>query len=267
MRAGLFLPIFDELADARLLGDLAAKAEAAGWDGVFVWDHVYYRAPVRSATDPWTAMACIAMATSRIAFGPMVTPVARRRPHVLARQVAALDQLSKGRFVFGAGLGLDASGGELSRFGEQTDDRLRATMLDEGLSLLTGLLSGHPVDHRGEHFTAVDVQFEPAAFNGHVPIWVAARWPHLRPLRRAASHDGLFVIDVEEPADLAAATDVIRMNRSGGLEGFDVVVELTRHQPADQWEQAGASWWLARFDPFSVTEAQVRERIKQGPQN
>ena len=265
MRAGLFLPIFDDLADARLLGDLAADAEAAGWDGVFVWDHVYYRPPVRAATDPWTAMACIAMATSRIRFGPMVTPVARRRPHVLARQVAALDRLSDGRFVFGAGLGLDASGGELSRFGEQTDDRVRAEMLDEGLSLLTALLSGEQVDHRGAHFTAADVRFDPTPVRRRVPIWLAARWPNRRPLRRAARHDGLFIIDVESPADVAAATDVIKVERGGELEGFDVVVELAPDGSPERWERAGATWCLAAFDPFSVTEADVRRRIERGP--
>lgn len=135
-RHGIFLPIFDELADPRLLGELGAAAEARGWDGMFLWDHVTYRAPVRAVTDPWIALACVAMQTSTIALGPMVTPLARRRPQVLARQVAALDRLSGGRFVLGVGLGLDASGRELSSFGEELDDRRRAEMLDEALALV-----------------------------------------------------------------------------------------------------------------------------------
>jgi alkanesulfonate monooxygenase SsuD/methylene tetrahydromethanopterin reductase-like flavin-dependent oxidoreductase (luciferase family) len=266
VRAGLTLPIFDELADPRLLGELAAEAEAEGWDGVFVWDHVTYRAPARSATDPWTAMACIAMATSSVLFGPMVTPIARRRPHVLARQVAALDQLSGGRFVLGAGLGLDSSGGELSKFGEELDDRVRAQMLDEGLALLGDLLAGGRVDHRGSHFTAIDVQFEPAAVDGRVPVWVAGRWPNRRPLQRAARHDGLFLIDVPAPTDLSAVAEIIRESRVDGLEGFDLVVQLTDGQSPQPWEAAGATWWLACFDPFTVTAAEVRQRIKRGPQ-
>ena len=130
MRAGLTLPIFDGLADPRLLADLAATAEQAGWDGVFVWDHVVYRSPVRAATDPWIATAAMAARTERVALGPMVTPLARRRPQVVARQAVALDHLSGGRLVLGVGLGLDRSGGELSRFGEELDDRRRAAMLD-----------------------------------------------------------------------------------------------------------------------------------------
>jgi alkanesulfonate monooxygenase SsuD/methylene tetrahydromethanopterin reductase-like flavin-dependent oxidoreductase (luciferase family) len=259
VRAGLFLPIFDELADPRVLADLAAEAEAAGWDGVFVWDHVHYRAPVRAATDPWIAMACIATSTSRIRFGPMVTPLARRRPHVVARQVAALDQLSGGRFVFGAGLGLDASGGELSRFGEELDDRTRAAMLDEGLGLLRELLSGEPVDHRGRHYTAIDVTFVPAA--PAVPFWIAGRYPNQRPLRRAAAHDGLFLIDVTAPDDLARAVEVVAAHRPVGLDGFDVVVELDGDADPAPWEVAGATWWLAAFDPFTATVEKVRHQI------
>ena len=149
MKLGITLPPFGELADPRVVRDLAVAAEAAGWDGVFVWDHVDYRAPVEAVGDPWITMAAIAAATERVVTGPMVTPLARRRPHVVARELVALDLLAAGRLVFGVGLGLDGSGGELSRFGEETDDRRRATMLDEGLDLLTGLLSGEPDRPRG----------------------------------------------------------------------------------------------------------------------
>jgi alkanesulfonate monooxygenase SsuD/methylene tetrahydromethanopterin reductase-like flavin-dependent oxidoreductase (luciferase family) len=258
IRAGITLPIFDELADPRLVGDLGAEAEAAGWDGVFVWDHVYYREPVRAVTDPWTALACIAMQTSRVALGPMVTPVPRRRPQVLARQIAALDQLSGGRFVFGAGLGLDGSGRELSRFGEELDDRVRAGMLDEGLALVQALLGGETVDHAGDHFTARDVTFLPA---GRVPIWIGARWPNKRPLRRAAAHDGVFLIDVDSPDDLRGAVEVIGEAR-GNLDGFDVVVQLDEGQDPTPWEAAGATWWLTRIDPFTVSVDAVRRRIR-----
>src|SRR5512145_701631 len=156
MRRGIFLPIFDDLADPATLARLAARAEDRGWDGVFLWDHVLYRAPVAAVTDPWIALAAMAGATGRIELGPMVTPLARRRPWVVARQAVALDHLAGGRFVLGLGLGLDSSGGELSRFGEETDDRRRAAMLDEGLDVLAGLLSGERVDHRGEHYTVDD---------------------------------------------------------------------------------------------------------------
>ena len=118
-RRGLFLPPFDVLADPALVAELAAEAEEAGWDGVFVWDHLLYADPVREIADPWICCAAIAVATSRIQLGPMVTPLSRRRPQVLARQAASLDRLSGGRLVLGFGLGDDGRVGELSRFGEE----------------------------------------------------------------------------------------------------------------------------------------------------
>jgi alkanesulfonate monooxygenase SsuD/methylene tetrahydromethanopterin reductase-like flavin-dependent oxidoreductase (luciferase family) len=61
-RRGIFVAPFDELADPNTLAELAASAEAHGWDGLFVWDHVRYRAPVRAVADPWVALAAVAAA-------------------------------------------------------------------------------------------------------------------------------------------------------------------------------------------------------------
>ena len=105
MKRGIFLAPFDELADPRLIAELARDAERAGFDGFFLWDHVDYREPVQAILDPWVCMAAIAAATERVLIGPLITPPARRRIHKLARETATLDLLSGGRFVFGAGLG------------------------------------------------------------------------------------------------------------------------------------------------------------------
>ena len=265
MRYGLTLPIFDELADPRLLAELAARADAAGWDGVFVWDHVLYREPVRAATDPWTALAAMALATSRVRIGPMVTPLARRRPQVVARKVAALDHLSGGRFVLGTGLGLDGSGGEFARFGEPADVRVRAAAYDEALGLVRGLLSGRRVDHVGPTFTADGVRFLPTPLQAEVPIWCAARWPHRRPLVRAARHQGVALIDLGGPADVAEARTVLGELRADDLDGFEVVVQRPAGDDHRPWAAAGATWLLTAFDPFSVTADDVRRAIDARP--
>src|SRR6476469_8082458 len=155
-RRGLFVAPFDSLADPRVVGDLAATAEAAGWDGFFVWDHLQYGERVTALADVWTCCAAVAMRTEKLLRGPMVTPLARRRPQVLARQAASLAVLSGGRFVLGLGLGDDWVG-EFSAFGDEADPRARGRLLDEGLEVLTGLLSGRPVHHEGPHYTARDV--------------------------------------------------------------------------------------------------------------
>jgi alkanesulfonate monooxygenase SsuD/methylene tetrahydromethanopterin reductase-like flavin-dependent oxidoreductase (luciferase family) len=259
LRRGLFLPIFGELASPTVLAALASEAEAAGWDGVFVWDHIDYRRPVTDVTDPWIALAAIALATDRVTIGPMVTPLARRRPQVVARQIAAVDSLASGRFVFGAGLGMDTSGGEFSRFGEPADDRLRAEMLDEALPLLRALLDGGRVDHQGDYYTALDAQFLPAPTT-RVPFWIAARWPNRRPVVRATRFDGLFVIDVDDPSVLTDVLEFVTAAR-GSLDSFDVIVRTRDNSSSAKWEAAGATWWLADFDPFSCDAAAVRKTI------
>jgi alkanesulfonate monooxygenase SsuD/methylene tetrahydromethanopterin reductase-like flavin-dependent oxidoreductase (luciferase family) len=265
---GLFVPPFDVLADPRVVADLAVDAEAAGWDGFFVWDHLLYADPVRAIADPWICCAAVAARTTRLVFGPMVTPLSRRRPHVLARQAASLDLLSGGRLVLGFGLGDDGSVGELSRFGEETDARTRAAMLDEGLDLLAGLLSGDRVQHEGTHFTARDVELLPtAARPGGVPVWIAGRWPNRAPLRRAARWDGLFVIGTEAPDDVRAAHDAVAQLRSsnGRAGASDLVVRI---QPGDEvapWADAGATWVLTQVGPYEMDLDVVREVVRSGP--
>ena len=133
MKRAIDVGLFDELADPRVAARLAARAEERGWDGFFVWDHIAYRAPVRAVADPWVALAAVACATSRVRIGALVTPLSRRRVHKVARETATLDLLSSGRLIFGAGLG-SARNNELEPFGEVTDPRERARLLDQGLA-------------------------------------------------------------------------------------------------------------------------------------
>jgi len=120
----LFLPLFDELAEPSVVATLSAQAEQAGWDGVFVWDHLAYREPVVDVADPWITLAAIACATSKVRIGPMVTPLPRRRPVKLAREITSLDRLSHGRVTLGVGIGGDGAG-ELSSTGAARRRRTR----------------------------------------------------------------------------------------------------------------------------------------------
>lgn len=261
---GLFLPPFDDLADPGALIGLAREAEEAGWDGFFLWDHIDYRAPTERILDPWICLAAVAAHTRTVRLGALITPLARRRPHVVARQTATLDVLSGGRMVLGAALGLDRSGRELSAFGEELDDRTRAAMLDEALDVIAALWSGQRVDHDGPHFAARDVRFLPAPVQRpRIPVWVGGRWPAKNPLRRAARWDGYFPVDLDGPAamaDCAAAVAGLR----GDLDGFDLVAGTGPWDDIGPWEEAGATWWLAAF-PRDATRDDVRRRIHAGP--
>src|ERR671923_1536821 len=121
MHYGICLANIGTYADPRVGVRVAEAAETNGWDGVFIWDHLaFVWGP--PAADPWITLAAIASATARVRIGTAVTPVARRRPHVLAHEVATLDALSRGRVIFGAGLG--GSSSEFGKFGEPTDEKV-----------------------------------------------------------------------------------------------------------------------------------------------
>jgi alkanesulfonate monooxygenase SsuD/methylene tetrahydromethanopterin reductase-like flavin-dependent oxidoreductase (luciferase family) len=260
----IFLPIFGELADPRIVAELAAEAEAAGWDGVFVWDHMLYRPPVTDIADPWITLAAVAAATERVRIGPMVTPLPRRRPHKVARECLSLDRLSSGRLVLGVGSGGDP-GGELTAFAEELDPPTRGRMLDEALDVLVELWSGEPVLHRGEHYVAEDARMRPVAVQQpRIPIWVGARHGYRRPLARAARFEGLFPIDVDHPDQLADMLAEVHGRRLAA-DPYDVLVapDAGAADPS-AWFDAGATWWAADFDPFTVDAATVRAVIREG---
>jgi alkanesulfonate monooxygenase SsuD/methylene tetrahydromethanopterin reductase-like flavin-dependent oxidoreductase (luciferase family) len=250
-RRAIFIAPFDELADPNTLAGLAEGAEPEGWDGLFVWDHVRYRAPVRGVADPWIALAAIAAATDRIRLGPLVTPLARRRIQKLARETVTLDHLSGGRLVLGVGLGSDRYG-ELGPFGEVVDPRERARLLDEGLARLASYWGG---------------EFEPVPVQSpRIPVWVGARWPNRRPLRRAAHWDGLFPIDLPGPEALVELADEVSALRTemGNDRGLDLIVDLPPGADPGPWEAAGATWILTEFG-VGATEKEVREWIEEAP--
>ncbi len=285
MNYGLYLPYFGAFADARLLADLACEAEQAGWNGFFIWDHIN-RAWVTEVVDTWVALTAIAWNTTKIHFGPLVTPIPRRRPWKLARETASLDRLSAGRLVLGVGTG--GLGGlikEWENFGEEPDLRTRAEMLDEGLDVLNGLWSGKPFAYTGRHYQVKDTQFIPAPVQSpHIPIWVAGNWPHRPPFRRAARWDGMVPqVDPKQGDELVQLKQAIQYTREQRKSdtNYDVVysTSLPAGDPAHlaervaQYAEAGVTWLLEQLYPQHFggewqgnwpVEA-MRQRIRQGP--
>jgi alkanesulfonate monooxygenase SsuD/methylene tetrahydromethanopterin reductase-like flavin-dependent oxidoreductase (luciferase family) len=248
-RRGIFVAPFDELVEPTTLAELARSAEQRGWEGLFLWDHVNYRPPVRAVADVWIALAAVACATERLRIGPMVTPLSRRRVQKLARETVTLDRLSGGRLTFGVGLGSERNG-ELEPFGEVVDPRERARLLDQGLERLTAFWAG---------------EFEPTPIQEpRIPVWVAGRWPNRRPLLRAARWDGFFPIDLNGPDDLAVLSGELREVREDQGGAFDLVVEVEPGAETGPWESAGATWVLTSIDSPPRLE-EVRAAIDAGP--
>ncbi|MEV6286061.1 LLM class flavin-dependent oxidoreductase [Kribbella sp. NPDC051770] len=283
MRFSINIPNFGDFADAHTVARVAVAAEQAGWDGLFLWDHVVHTKAKRVGQpfgDPWMLMTAAALATSRITLGPLVTPVARRRPEQLARQVATLDAMSGGRVVFGAGLGGPIDD-EFGSFGDETDPKVLAARLDEGLQLLAEYWSGSPVNHEGEHYRVRDVTLLPATVSRpRPPVWIAGYWPRKAPMRRAARWDGAVPLfqnanhgvapAVEELRDLVAFLDAERDGSPydvvvGGISPGDAAGARALVEPL---AEVGATWWderqLITGTDFYRLEPVLR-RIEQGP--
>ena len=277
MRFGIDVPNHGPFGDPGLLLELALETEAAGWDGFFLWDHLLGDGE-NPATDPWVVLAAIAARTRRIRFGPMVTPVARRRATKLARETVSLDHLSAGRLILGVGLGAHDEA-EFSAFGDAGDRRVRAQILDETLDILDGLWTGEPFSYRGRHLTVARSTFRPTPLQRpRIPVWVAGLWPNKRPMRRAAAWDGAFAIDrrgdmssmlsVSDMADVIAYVAQARTNDSAydfvhaGLMSGDNDRDV---ETARRYADIGVTWWLEHFYPERLPVAEVRALIRRGP--
>lgn len=247
MRFGLDLPNFGDFADIGLISEVAAGAEAGGWDGVFLWDHMARSTafpPGLPFADVTVALTAIALGTRRVRFGSLVTPLPRRRPQKVAREFVSLDHISGGRVVLGVGLGSPPDS-EFEAFGEDADPRRRGDLLDESLEVITALWKGEPVAYEGERLTFRTDAFLPRPLQEpRIPIWVGARWPgNERPLRRAAAWDGFVPTKTAADADDFQPEDVARMRELIGPDRDLVIMAPAGREPTD-YERAGASWWV-----------------------
>jgi alkanesulfonate monooxygenase SsuD/methylene tetrahydromethanopterin reductase-like flavin-dependent oxidoreductase (luciferase family) len=262
---GLHVPQLGALGDPDALVDLAQRAERAGWDGFFLWDHVMHaRDP--DACDPWVALGAIAAITNRMLLGPMITPLPRRRPWKVARETATLDRLAHGRTVFGAGIGTDHYR-EFTAFAEPaTDDRARGAALDEGLAIVAALWTGARVTFAGEHYRVDDVVQTPRPVQQpRIPIWCAARWPTRAPLRRAARWDGVVPVGSLTPDDVVSMRAVIAEHRESTAPfALALPSDETASRDLAAYADAGVTWWLAAIRPFDALESS-RALVDAGP--
>jgi alkanesulfonate monooxygenase SsuD/methylene tetrahydromethanopterin reductase-like flavin-dependent oxidoreductase (luciferase family) len=271
VRFGVYAPTFGEYGIDALV-ELAREAEANGWDGFFIWDHVVWAPDGSGLADTTVALTAIALATEKIRFGALVTPLARRRPWKLAKETATLDRLSGGRLVVGAGLG---ARGDLEPVGEGRDPRELAAVLDEGLDVLAALWSAEPVTYAGEHFRLEGARVQPAPQQRpRIPIWIAGFWPNKPPMRRAARWDGVLplirgsLLQELSPQELRACVAYVREHRETEAP-FDVVAFRSSPDRTSgtltSIEEAGATWWIESVNPLEESLAEFRARVAEGP--
>ncbi len=245
-------------------------AEAAGWDGVFVWEAAY-------GVDAWSLLAAMATRTVRVKLGTVLTPLPWRRPWKVASQVATVDELSGGRAILTIGIGAITT--DLPITGEELETRTRAAMMDEGIDLMRGLWAGRREFH-GRHYDyvcerndLVEALRQPRI---DIPIWVVGVWPKPKSMRRVLRCDGVVpqYADGDGPSSLAEVrswldehTDrPIDVISEGETPAADPAAARALVQP---WADAGATWWLeTRWEmPHHSPERtqQIRDRIAAGP--
>lgn len=264
MRYGFVLP----RGDARTAADAAELAEQAGWDGFFVWEPVW-------GVDAWICLTAAAMRTERIRLGTMLTPLSRMRPWKLASETATLDNLSGGRVTLAVGIGAIDSG--FAEFGEFTDCRTRAELLDEGLDILTGLWAGQPFSHEGKHYTVRPTTFmppPPPVQEPRIPIWVVGAWGRPKSMARALRYDGVLPHVARLTPEVVAEMRAYALAERGPDAGpYDIVVEDAT--PSDDpvaaaalvlpYAEAGATWWLESLWDFADDHEKVLARLRAGP--
>ncbi|MET7819469.1 LLM class flavin-dependent oxidoreductase [Micromonospora zamorensis] len=279
MRHGLEISCGGAAIPVSVLVELGELAEHAGWDGVFLEDYlIHYSGDEPSTYDPWLVLAAIAGRTGRVRLGTTVTALPRRRPAKLAREVLTLDHLSAGRATVAVGVG-DPGDRGLAAFGEQTEVSVRAAMLDEGLDLLTGLLSGEQVNHQGTHYRADGVALRPAPVQApRVPVWVGGSTQAAAVRRRAARADGIVPYKLTDtdtwadftPDEVRELVNALPPTRADG-QPFDVAIGGRRRRSDERAERAyledlaaaGATWWL-EFVPVGDPAA-MRAAVARGP--
>ena len=257
VRYGFYSPNFGGTGDPRFVAELGARAEAAGWDGFFLWDHLAVQpAPL---VDPWVALAAVAVRTERIVLGPLIVPLARRRPQKVALEAVSLARLAAGRFVLGVGLGAPD---DYTRFGEDADWRTRAAKLDDGLALVRRLAAAENV---GEPDLPVRFLDEPVEF----PVWASGVWPRRLPVHGIEHADGVFpTVRGEDGRFRPPAPDTVRA----------LLAELPEHArvdcaiwgwddrgdvPIEEYEAAGVTWWMV--ETYGLDAERLRALADSGP--
>ncbi len=274
MRYGFVFP----RADIFKAIEYAKAAEEANWDGFFVWEPTY-------GIDAWVTLGAIAVQTEKIRLGTLLSPVSRMRPWKLASEVITLDILSKGRVNLCVGLGAIDTG--FDAFGEETDRKVRAELMDEGLDIMNGLWKGELSNYEGKHYQIKNLNkcefFKrhsmPKPIQNHIPIWVVGAWPWKKSMQRVLKYDGIIPTiknkqgNFEEitPAHIREIKAYIEDNQSI-KSPFNIVIE--GKTPGDDFEvakslvkpfaDAGATWWIESiWDSPDLN--QVLKRAKQGP--
>ncbi|HEX6700045.1 MAG TPA: LLM class flavin-dependent oxidoreductase [Gaiellaceae bacterium] len=172
VRVGIQLPEVEREVRWPEVAAMASAAEEAGFDSIWLGDHLLYRGDGRRERGPWdvwTQLAALAAVTQRVALGPLVACTAFHPPGVLARMAASVDEVSGGRLVFGIGAGWNED--EFRAFGIRFDQRV--SRFEEAFEIVRRLLAGDRATFSGRFYSVEDAVLLPPPAR-HVPLMLGA---------------------------------------------------------------------------------------------
>lgn len=177
MKVGVQLPEVEREVRWSELLEIARAAEAAGFDSIWVGDHMLYRGdarPERGPWDAWTTLAALAASTERVRLGPLVAATAFHPPGLIARMAATIDEISGGRFVLGLGTGWNDT--EFRAFGIPADRKV--ARFEEAFEIVRRLLAGERVTSHGRFYNVEDALLLPPP-RRRVPLLVGTTGPRV----------------------------------------------------------------------------------------
>lgn len=250
--------------NAAELVELGVLAEEAGWDGVFVSDSL------GGYPDPFVVLAGVAARTETVRLGTWVTPLARRQPWQVAKDLATLDVLSEGRVLFGAGLGTE---GDWVQYGRSFDPPTVATRLEESLDIIEGLWTDAEFSYDGDHFSLDGATQSPVPVQEpRIPVLLAGYWPNKKPIARGAAWDGIMPVPPEYPKQFTEdeLREMMRFYHHVADEPGDVLLGTgydDEHPAFPEWcAEVGVTWLLTTGNDGDREGAEIStELIRAGP--
>lgn len=227
------------------VAEIAAAAEAAGFDGLSFTEH-----PIPGANwlthgghqslDPFLALAFAAAATERLRLLTYVAVIPYRNPFLLAKAAATLDRLSHGRCTLGVGTGYHKT--EFFALGVDFDER--HGLFDEALDVLPLAWSGEPFSYRGRHFEARNVIQRPRPIQQPIPIWIGG---NSKLSRRRVAHRAQGWMPMGGTPELAQTT---RTPHIGSLDALADMIAEVKDMAADR---AGELDFVGQYPDASLS--------------
>jgi len=198
MNIGCHLPVYGPAATREALTLFARRAEALGYDSLWVSDHVVIPHTIRSRypynasgdfplapdtdfLEPMVVMALVAGVTNKICLGTSVLVLPHRHPVLTAKMLATVDHLAPGRVILGAGVGWMKE--EIELFGVKHERR--GAWSDEAIRVMRACWKDSRVSFKGDFFTLEDLGVRPRPASGSIPIWIGGHTE--RALRRVTT--------------------------------------------------------------------------------